>query len=233
ELALPQPLWWSSVCVAMRTLMQGNYPEAERQIMSAFSTGQNILLERSDSNDGTGALAQQLYQLRFDQGRIAELEPLIRTQVEQNPEILAWRVALALAYTSMDRQDDARREYELVMEPGIESWRSTPFYGLTLPVAAEVCAVLNDEANAADLYERLLAYEGTVLDLGWRTSIGSADRYLGLLANTLGRFDVAQRHFEVAIATNARMNARPWLARTQHEYAVMLLRRDEPGDREH
>ena len=31
---------------------------------------------------------------------------------------------------------------------------------------------------------------------------------------------------------NARMGARPWLAHTQHDYARMLLARDQPGDAE-
>ena len=31
---------------------------------------------------------------------------------------------------------------------------------------------------------------------------------------------------------NARIGARPWLARTQEEYARMLLTRSEPGDPE-
>ena len=39
-------------------------------------------------------------------------------------------------------------------------------------------------------------------------------------------------HFEDALAMNARMGARPWLAHTQHQYAVMLLARHQPGDRD-
>jgi len=31
---------------------------------------------------------------------------------------------------------------------------------------------------------------------------------------------------------NARMNARPWLGWTQYDFATLLLRRGEPGDRE-
>ena len=31
---------------------------------------------------------------------------------------------------------------------------------------------------------------------------------------------------------NARMGARPWLAHTQHDYALMLLARHGPGDRQ-
>ena len=30
---------------------------------------------------------------------------------------------------------------------------------------------------------------------------------------------------------NERMGARPWLAKTQHDYAQMLLARDDAGDR--
>ena len=39
----------------------------------------------------------------------------------------------------------------------------------------------------------------------------------------LGRFDEAERHFEVAIETERRMRARPWLAHAQHDLAAMLL----------
>jgi hypothetical protein len=44
------------------------------------------------------------------------------------------------------------------------------------------------------------------------------------------RWNDAVQHFEAAMAMNARMGARPWLAHTKHDYARMLLARDEPGD---
>jgi hypothetical protein len=46
------------------------------------------------------------------------------------------------------------------------------------------------------------------------------------------RWDDAELHFEQALEANARMGARPWLARTQLDFARMLLARDETGDRE-
>ena len=61
---------------------------------------------------------------------------------------------------------------------------------------------------------------------------GALARYLGALATTLGRLDDAARHFENAFAMNARMDARPWLAHTQHQYAAMLLVRHQPNDRD-
>ncbi len=61
---------------------------------------------------------------------------------------------------------------------------------------------------------------------------GALSRYLGSLATTLKRWDDAARHFEDALAMNARMDARPWLAHTQHQYATMLLARRQSGDRD-
>ena len=60
---------------------------------------------------------------------------------------------------------------------------------------------------------------------------GAADRYLGMLAATLGESDLAGQHFERALDLNRRMGARTWLAHTAYEYARLLLA-DRRGDRE-
>jgi hypothetical protein len=62
--------------------------------------------------------------------------------------------------------------------------------------------------------------------------LGSVARYLALLAATMGDAERAGRLFEDAIAANARMGARPYLARCQVEYARFLLGRSEKGDLE-
>ena len=63
-------------------------------------------------------------------------------------------------------------------------------------------------------------------------SLGSASRYLGLLASTMSHWQDAATHFEQALAMNTKMGTRPWLAHTQHDYAAMLQARDGPGDPE-
>jgi DNA-binding NarL/FixJ family response regulator len=49
----------------------------------------------------------------------------------------------------------------------------------------------------------------------------------------MGRRSEAQRHFEQALTMNDRIGARVALAYTQHDYAAMLLTRNQAGDREH
>jgi len=52
------------------------------------------------------------------------------------------------------------------------------------------------------------------------------------LQSVLERFDAAEEHFALAIETERKMKARPWLAHTQHDLATMLLRRRAVGDTE-
>jgi DNA-binding NarL/FixJ family response regulator len=58
---------------------------------------------------------------------------------------------------------------------------------------------------------------------------GSASRYLGMLAATLARWEESEQHFQNAVAMNAKLGARPWLAHTQHDYAVMLMAQGRPN----
>ena len=60
--------------------------------------------------------------------------------------------------------------------------------------------------------------------------MGSVAHYLGLLATTMHRFDVADADFAHAAAGYERLGARPWLALTRLEWSRMLLTRDREGD---
>jgi hypothetical protein len=102
-----------------------------------------------------------------------------------------------------------------------------------MSLLAETSTVLDDADSAAVLYrlmEPWAALNAVDHPEGMR---GSVSRYLGLLAATLGRPDVAAVHYEDAIAMNRKMGARPWLAYTQNDYARILLARDGPDDAEH
>jgi DNA-binding CsgD family transcriptional regulator len=54
---------------------------------------------------------------------------------------------------------------------------------------------------------------------------GSVDRYLGMLAATLGEAGLAEEHFERAMEQNGRMGASTWVAHTAYEYGRFLLGR--------
>jgi hypothetical protein len=91
---------------------------------------------------------------------------------------------------------------------------------------------LHDVKRCKILYDLLRPYSNlNVLDPA-EFSAGAVSRYLGMAASLMRRWDEAAAHYEAALKMNERMRARPWLARTQHDHARMLLARDRPGDRE-
>jgi class 3 adenylate cyclase len=101
----------------------------------------------------------------------------------------------------------------------------------TVARLARVCAFLRDARRAALLYDLLLPYGRLNVGLAGWVSLGSASRFLGLLATTMSRWDEAAMHFEDALGANARMRAIPALAHTRYDYAQMLFARDDPADR--
>jgi tetratricopeptide (TPR) repeat protein len=83
------------------------------------------------------------------------------------------------------------------------------------------------------LYQLLLPFaEQCVVVAPGLVCLGAVARFLGQLAMTLSRWDEAEVHFTAAVQRNTLLGARPVLAQTQRQYAVMLLARQWPGDRE-
>ena len=102
---------------------------------------------------------------------------------------------------------------------------------LGICLASEACWLLGDATAAAALYEQLDPFAGRHAIGHAEGSIGAVDRYLGLLAATLGRLDAAEQHLATAIRINEGMGAKPWAAHSRHDLADVLRRRDGPGDR--
>jgi DNA-binding NarL/FixJ family response regulator len=61
-------------------------------------------------------------------------------------------------------------------------------------------------------------------------ALGSGAGYLALLATALRQFRAARPLYEEALAFNARIGSPPLLARTQADYATLLLQSERPAD---
>jgi hypothetical protein len=102
-----------------------------------------------------------------------------------------------------------------------------------LGVLAEVTASVDAREHAAPIYEALAPHTGHLLSVLLGLScIGAADRYLGMLATLLERWDEAEAHFARAYDVEAAVHGRALLPRTRYWHARLLLTRRQPGDPE-
>jgi hypothetical protein len=101
---------------------------------------------------------------------------------------------------------------------------------VTLCFLARACGSLGDTAIAAELYDALQPFH--LLVNGLTIWCGPPTQELGVLATTLGRYDVAEAHFADAVDRQDRIGARGTVVHTRIAWADMLRRRNRSGDSE-
>jgi DNA-binding SARP family transcriptional activator/tetratricopeptide (TPR) repeat protein len=227
ELRQPGQQWQVYSARAMFALAAGRLAEAEELISQAFALGEAALPDVA-----IPVYRLQCHGLRDLQGRLPEVAPAIRDLVTEYPTRPVFRCVLGHVHAKLGHPAEARQAFDYFAR---DHFAALPFdqewlYGVSL--LAETADLLGDSVSSAVLYRLLVpwaAFSAADHPEGFR---GSAARYLGMLATIGKRWDDAELHFEDALAMNASMGARPWLAHTEHDYARMLRARDGQGDRE-
>jgi DNA-binding CsgD family transcriptional regulator len=166
-----------------------------------------------------------MFNIRREQGRLAELAPIIRILATDADRGGPWRPGLVSVLVELGMEAEARRELARVVDEGLDPFRESLWLA-ALIYLTDACAALGDEATAAIVYPELEPLAGTNMMIGHLVAChGAADRYLGMLAATLGESERAEEHFERAMELNRRMGALTWLAHTAYEYGRLLLAR--------
>jgi class 3 adenylate cyclase/tetratricopeptide (TPR) repeat protein len=213
---------------AARALMQGRFPDSERFAQEALAVGQRLQLDNA-----SGIFGLFMFTLRREQGRLKEVEPVMRYFVQQHSAAAAWRPGLALIYSELGLTEEATLEFDHLAQHDFADLPRDALWMASMTYLVDVCTFLRDQARSATLYQLLLPHAGRNVVVGSGVACyGALSRYLGALANTLALWNESERHFEEALAMNARMEAWPFHAHTQYQYAVMLLARDRSGDQE-
>jgi tetratricopeptide (TPR) repeat protein len=230
ELRQPEYLWYSMIWKGMRAVMAGQFEEGERLVQQALMLGQRTQVSHDDAVLGFGI---QLFTLRREQGRLAEMESALKGFIEQYPIISTFRCALAYLYSEVGQEAAAREIFEDLAKQGFTDLPQDLTLPLSLAFLAHVCAFLRDACRAAQLYALLLPYADRNVVVSTAIAYHEpADHSLGVLAAVRGQWDEAQRHFAAALAMNTRLGARPRLADAQYAYACLLRTRQKPGDLE-
>lgn len=226
ELRQPQLAWWARVFRSLDALHEGRLAEADSLIQEHHAAW-----SRFQDENAFQVFAFYTSAVRAEQGRADEAIPVVEQTVERYPRVPTWRPVLAWMCSEADRPAEAKAQFEYFAG---ESFRNLPRdmnWHLGMAFLTEACEYLGDARRAATLYELWRPYAERYIVIGFSAAWwGSVARYLGRLATVLERFEEAERHFELALARNARIAARPWIAHTQLNYARMLLARGRRRD---
>jgi len=220
-------LWTAASLRAALALLEGRYADAEALAGEALALGRS-----AQTRTPLLRFAQQLFSLRGWQGRLAEVEPLIRASAAETQVVPAWRCALAQFYCIAGREAEARRELEALAAGDFKDLPRDSTWLTVMSLLAHVCVRLRDVPRAALLYDLLEPYAGRVAVSRFSVLLAPIDQRLGMLAGLLERHEAAEEHFASALALAERMRALSWQAETRYHWAEVLRRRAARGDRE-
>lgn len=226
RLPSPYPVLVVTNLQVLLAISEARFADAEQLASQAMDIGRRCGVAQTRSAFGT-----QMFCIRKEQGRLDEVAPALQQLLATMPQEKTWRTGLILIYAELGQIDKCREEFEAVAA----AW-ARPADAASVPLVeaallAEVCADLDDQVQAAQLYERLLPYQTTVLvaDIGG-PCVGAADRLLGMLATVLERWEPARAHFDRAVALDERCGFHTWAAHSRYRLAWMLERRGRKGD---
>jgi eukaryotic-like serine/threonine-protein kinase len=228
ELRMPEHSWLTIALRGMRALLDGDVDGAERLANEARQAGR-----RAEQPVAEQFYGIQMVQIRSLQGRAGELLPAVRELAEQFPGIPAWRGGVITLAARSGDFELSRRELERFAGDDFSAIPRDVNWAAAMGLLGEAIALNGDVDRAERAYDELLPYEGLVIVVARAVGCnGPVDRVLGMLAETMGRLDDAERHFGNAVEIATRMGDRPGMALSGLALSELLLARDESNDRE-
>ncbi len=223
---LPFVLHVADQARAALALAEGRLADAEAAAERSREWG-----EQMRGRDSGGVYGIQLFNVRREQGRLAELAPLARVLAAQAGD--SWRPGLVALLAETGLSEQARVELAAVLRDGAVLRGDGGIAVAGLAYLAEAAVALGDAEAARVLRPALAARAGEVLMVANLVAcLGSAERLEGALASTAGDHEEAIPLLETAIARDAELGFATWVAWGAHALACALRGRAAQGDRE-
>jgi tetratricopeptide (TPR) repeat protein len=211
---IPYVTWMVATERVSESLRQGDLAAAERLLADADRVWPNSTV-----------VTQQLFTLRREQGRSAEITRQVLDLHAQDPVLTVWTILEVLIRIESGTMRGIRETVQTLVgdwifrPQGIEWLRSMSWL-------SEAVAYIDDAESAAALYDTLLPFADLNLAMTASDQIGgSVAHYLGLLAGAMRRWPEADRHFRDAYARNAEWGNRLFLAHTAYAWVESKIER--------
>jgi DNA-binding CsgD family transcriptional regulator len=223
QLRHPSLYWYAEVQQSILLMLEGRLAQAEDVIETARLMG-----HRAQAWDAEASYRLALSLLRWEQGRLGEIEDAVVGALADYPGYRVFRCVLALLYLETGRTDEAAALTHELLAGGQETLPYSNDWVAAMTLLAEVVARLGLAGEAGAMYDAMAPYAHLVGTMGGEVPTGSMHRPLGQLAALLGRWEDAERHLRAALEVHARMRAELWLAHTEFDLATVLAARPDP-----
>ena len=208
--------------------LTGDFASAIECARQAFETGQAAGLP-----DAGAVYWGQLFAIWLHAGLPDDdeqwMERELRDLVARSYMSVAHAAALVQIEAAHGAVEQARGRLDELATTGLESLRPDMLYLWALAELARGCVLLRAAHHAPRVYQALARYAGrAAVAAGAVMCSGSTDFYLAGLAALGDDVTAAERHYRAAVSCHRRLGARPMLAHTLRDYALLLRQRAGP-----
>lgn len=215
----------SQSATATLAVLRGELSGAESLAGEAMAAAEGM-----EGLDANGMYGLQMFSIRREQGRLAEVAPLLRVMQRLNPDRAGmWRPGLAATYAELGMEAEARSELQRHVVDGVVLLADDDLLPITASYLADAAVAVRDQDRASAIYRLMAPWQDVNVALLHFACYGPASRYLGMLAFTMGQTDLAEAHLQQALTScrasgmvTYEVHARYWLGR------VALLQRRQP-----
>lgn len=209
------PAWRSRVLLvhASQALVDGRFDDVVRLAEDAAAVG-------GPHSDAEFLRLPFAFEAARHQGTAGPLLDAVQRQVDHLPFVA--RLWLCVALKCAGRREEAADEWQALAGRVRAVPSEAPEFLMTAADAADVCAWLADEVNAAALYDMLLPYEQIhVIAHAHAPYQGPVGLALGRLARVLGDLTTAGEHLRSTLGQAEELHALPTKAYVLAELAAI------------
>ena len=221
----PTAEWLAECSQSLRHAIRGRLAEAEVTAERAAELGR-----ASDQPDALPFYASQIASIRWQQGRLAELAPLLDAALEQHPGLPAFRSLVALARLAAGNAEGGREVIAIDSADRFARLPRDPTWFAGAVTYAHVAAELEDADAAGSLLELLDPLLGRLAT----TSVslwGLTDHAVGRLAATLGDNGRAVTLLDRSLNEYTRFSMPIWRGQAAVDLATVLRSSGSNGTR--
>ena len=224
DIGQPYLTWLVTYGRCWVALLAGDAEEAD-----VLATGALEIGSESGQPDTFTVYGGNLLNIRWHQGRMEEMLPLIEQAVADNPGVPAFQAVYAQTLCECGRADEAKPLLAAASAADFHDAAYDYIWLTNTTFWADSAAWLGDWSAAGVLFDRLAPYEPQGI-LSGATFTGTVGMYLARLAAVLGRIDDANALFERTDARLRALGAPFFHARNQVEWARLLSTRGGDAD---